>query len=111
MPSRPTWRSGARSSSRPACGPNDREESGHDALRQRMAVIRNLAGNGEPDPVPLRMFHAMRERLSQCPQAERMAAEKGMQRNAAHQRAPRRLIEHLVELIDDELRELLCRLL
>ena len=51
----------------------------------------------------------MRERAAQLAQPVRLAADMRMQRDRAHQRRRLRLLQHLVELIDDEIREMLRR--
>jgi len=60
-----------------------------------------------PDTRP--MLRDMRERAAQLAQPMRLAAHVRMQRDRAHQRGIRRLFQHLVELIDDEIGEVLRR--
>src|SRR3954468_16084006 len=48
------------------------------------AVLRDLAGAGEPDPILVLVLGAMLDRLAQRAQAERLADDEPVQRQGAH---------------------------
>src|SRR5215213_504939 len=50
------------------------------------------------------------EGAPEVPEAVRLADEIGMKRDAHHQRRVDRLLEHLVEIVDDHVRKLLGRI-
>ena len=66
-------------------------------------MARDRAGRGEPDRVAMRGDVA--QRALEMPQPVRLADDVGVQRDAHHQRPRLRLLQHLVELVDDHVGE------
>src|SRR5689334_17838068 len=81
----------------------------HDSRRQRGAMVVDLARPRKPDAIALRVLGDVLERLAQAAQAVGMAEDHGVQFDGADQRLLLREPEHLLELADDEVAELLRR--
>src|SRR5215469_7734246 len=71
---------------------------------QAFAVACNLAGRGDPQPIT--MPYDVSDGIPEGAQAERLANDERMQRNREHKRVFARLLQHLIELVDDHLGEL-----
>src|SRR6266550_1278732 len=77
----------------------------NETLRQREAVFRDVAGARVPDPILVLVLDAMLDGLPHRPQPERLPHDEAVQRQREHERLALRLLQHLLELIDDHLAE------
>src|SRR6185295_10424617 len=81
--------------------------AGNDAGSERLDVCGDLAGTREPDAVPV--LQDVLERAAKPVNPVRPPRDERMERDRAHEWLPAGLLEHLVELIHDHLRELVRR--
>src|SRR6516225_2872288 len=77
--------------------------AGDEALREREAVLRDVAGARDPDPVLALVLDAMLDRLAQRAQSKRLPDDEAVQREGKDERLALRLLQHFLELIDDHL--------
>src|ERR1700731_217117 len=73
----------------------------NNTLPHRETILRDIAGAGVPDAIPVFVLDAMSNRLAQGAQAERLADDESVQRQCKNQRLALGLLEHLLELVDD----------
>src|SRR5437773_5498264 len=76
------------------------------AVSERLHVRADVARSRQPDAVP--MFQDVLEGPAQPADPIRTTDDERMQRDRSHERLARRLREHLVELVDDHVGELVC---
>src|SRR5439155_12084487 len=76
----------------------------NNARRQRLDVRVDVARAREPDPIAV--LENVLQRPAQPADAIRAAEDERVERDRAHERLARRLREHLVELVDDQIGEL-----
>src|SRR6516165_992050 len=81
------------------------------ALRQSGAVVVDLGWPREPDLFLLRMIYDVLQRLAQHAQPVGLTHDHRVQRDAAYERLFCRLTQELFELADDEVTELLRRVM
>jgi hypothetical protein len=70
------------------------------AFRQALAIARDVAGTGDPQPI------AVADGVAERVQTERLADDERVHRDREDQRVFSRLLRHLVELVSDHLGEL-----
>src|SRR4029077_15524190 len=74
------------------------------AFRQALAMARDLAGRGDPQPIAV--AEDVADGVAESAQAERLADDEGVHRDREDQRVFSGLLQHLVELVDHHLGEL-----
>src|SRR6266478_669545 len=74
------------------------------AFREAFAITRDLAGSGDPQLIAT--MHDVADGVAEGAQAKRLADDEGVDGHRKDQRVFARLLQHLVELVDDHFSKL-----